>query len=105
MSQGFSYETFAAVIDVDRSTIYEWEKHHVEFSDAKKRAFDKCQLQWEKIGIGLALGQEKFRYGSTGSWAFNMKNRFGWTDKQEFTTKEGSAFQLSYSTDRKPDGN
>jgi hypothetical protein len=76
MSQGLSFETFAAVIDVNDDTLYEWAKVHPEFSDAKKRAFGKCKILWEKMGIAGATG--KIRNFNAAAWIFNMKNRFGW---------------------------
>lgn len=85
MASGLSYECFGAEIDVDRSTIYEWEKHHKEFSDAKKIAFDKNRSFWEKAGLqGMFMGGKDNPFNST-VWVFNMKNRFGWTDRKETT--------------------
>ena len=78
MSKGFSYETFAAVVNVDRDTIYNWEKLFVQFSDAKKKAFAQCQFFWENTGaIAMMGGVKNF---SAPMWIFNMKNRFKWHD-------------------------
>lgn len=94
MSKGFSYETFAAVVNVNRDTIYQWEKDYPNFSDAKKTAFDQCQMFWEKLGIDNILNvseSESFGEGQSSSkstslnasaWIFNMKNRFKWKDRQ-----------------------
>ena len=39
MGEGRSYETFAAVAEVGRSTIYDWELIYPEWVEAKKIAF------------------------------------------------------------------
>lgn len=82
MEQGYSFETFSAIIGVDRDTLYEWAKVYEEFSDSKKQAFIKCQLFWEKMGIDGLWGNKEASF-NTGVWVFNMKNRFGWKDRTE----------------------
>ena len=94
MGKGLSYESFAGEIGCCRRTLYNWEESQPAFLHAKKEAFEKCMLYWEKIGLGQATGQLK---GSTASWIFNMKNRFGWMDKTETTHKadeEAPAFTV-----------
>ena len=94
MDQGLSFETFAAVIKVNQDTLHEWVKVHPSFSEAKKVAFNKCLLFWEKLGIdhiintsdsesqGEGVGSSKSRSLNSAVWVFNMKNRFKWRDKQ-----------------------
>jgi hypothetical protein len=92
MAKGYSYESFAAVIDVDRSTLYAWESIHEGFSDAKKKAFEKNLLFWEKQGIDGLYSETEYdkntgkpsRSKSINSsiWNINMKNRHKWRDKQ-----------------------
>jgi hypothetical protein len=76
--QGLSYESFASDVDVCVDTLYEWEKVHKEFSDAKKKASAYSRAWWERMGQTgmLATGF------SASVWIFNMKNRFGWRDRQ-----------------------
>jgi len=74
MKKGLSYETFSAVIDVDDDTLYEWEKHHSEFSEAKAKAFKLCQLWWETTSGQGARGQIK--NFSAPMTIFNLKCRF-----------------------------
>jgi transcriptional regulator with XRE-family HTH domain len=90
MAEGFSYESFAGKIGTTRATLYNWEKQHPEFLDAKKHAFEACLQFWEAQGI-KGLWNESFKDddGTTVSrsvnasvWIFNMKNRFKWRDKQ-----------------------
>lgn len=99
MTKGFSYETFGSTIGVARATVFNWEKDNPQFLDAKKRAFDNCQLFWEKIGIDNIVSLSKnVREGNvsksvtktlnTGAWIFNMKNRFRWTDRMEVTSND-----------------
>lgn len=67
MAQGHSYESFSASIrekypsDKDRhfcrSTVYAWEADNIEFSDAKKQAFDCRLYTLEKQQNGLITGE------------------------------------------------
>jgi hypothetical protein len=108
MKAGYSFESFAGSIGVNRDTLYEWAKVNPEFSDAKKIGTEAGRLFWETKGIeGLFSTTE--RCGDQGSsksinatiWIFNMKNRFGWRDKQPDEEEESSSpkgpLVLSYS--------
>lgn len=101
MSSGLSFESFAAVIDVNRDTLYEWAKVHSDFSDTKKRAFDKCLLWWEKAGIAGLWGTKDSQF-NTGVFVFSMKNRFKWTDKVEVTGGDENTkpIMLSYKVEK-----
>lgn len=92
MGQGFSYESFAGVIGHAKETLYNIERRDKRFLDAKKRGFAKCQYWWENVGRMGMLGIAESRVNgevvrlerfNAASWIFNMKNRFGWTDKRE----------------------
>lgn len=90
MSQGLSFESFAGLIEVDRSTLYNWVKDYPDFERAKGIALEKSRLFWEKLGIQHILNESESttNVGSSSKslnsavWCFNMKNRFGWRDKQ-----------------------
>jgi len=74
---------------VNQDTLYEWDKVHPDFSEAKKIGFERSRLTWEKIGLDLA----KTGTGNATAFIFNMKNRFKkeWRDKVEngFTNEDG----------------
>lgn len=83
MKQGFSFESFSAVIKVNPDTLYEWAKVHPIFSEHKKEAFAACQYHWEKIGMeGMYMGTKENPFQSA-MWIFSMKARFKWADKTE----------------------
>jgi len=86
MSQGFSFESFAATIDTHRGTLYRWEREYPEFRDAKKSGLDKSLLFWERLGMQGATGAlEKF---NSSAWIFNLKNKHLWRDKTPDEIKE-----------------
>ena len=91
MGTGLSYEAFAGKLGVSKQTIYDWEKANPDFLDAKNIAFEQSRLFWEQKGIdGLFSETFEDKDAKTRSsksinatiWLFNMKNRFGWRDKQ-----------------------
>jgi transposase len=79
MAQGSSIEELQLVLKVHKDTIYEWAKEYPDFSDALKRGKALSEAWWREVGR-VNLKDDKFNY--TG-WYMNMKNRFGWKDKQE----------------------
>lgn len=50
-----------------------------EFRVTEKERQDLCQIWWDKQGRRMTQDGQ----GSAAVWVFNMKNRFGWRDKQE----------------------
>lgn len=90
MGKGLSFEAFAGLIGVSKQTLYDWEKTHAEFLDAKHRATEACRYWWEKQGVD-GLFTETTRDGRESTtrsinariWEINMKNRFKWKDRIE----------------------
>ena len=83
METGYSFETFGAGIEVAPSTLYNWVDAHPEFKEAKKIAFAKCQMFWEKMGMeGIFMGGKDNPF-QAGMWNFNMGARFRWSNKVE----------------------
>lgn len=81
MVDGASLTSFAAEIDVARSTINEWMENHPEFSEAVKRAKAKCAAWWEKQNRALTTGGS----GNATSCIFGLKNMAAedWREKVE----------------------
>lgn len=92
MAKGLSKEAFAGVIGIHKETIYNWAEANSEFSDAIKIGEAKCRVFWEQAGIDGMMGNiEGF---NAASWVFNLKNRFGWRDRQEVTGENGAPFTV-----------
>jgi transposase len=91
MREGLSYEAFGGVVGASKQTLYDWEKRHPEFIDAKRVGETQSLLYWEKVGrdglyhevIKDADGCTVNRSINATIWIFNMKNRFKWRDKSE----------------------
>jgi transposase len=93
LKNGDSYTTFASVLNVAVSTLYEWEKNFPEFSEAKSIGWPHYQKYWEDHGkTGLYHETFKDNDGMTVSrsinsavYIYNMKCRFpkDWRDMQE----------------------
>jgi hypothetical protein len=78
LESGLSIESFAGVIGVHRSTLYEWAGVHPEFSDTLKRGAEISLLFWERMGLTGMAG--KIQGFNAAVYIFNMKNRFKWRD-------------------------
>ena len=86
MSEGASIEEVAAELGVVKQTLYNWMNSYPEFKEAKMRGEQLSKAWWMRQGR-IALRDKEF---SPTLFYMNMKNRFGWSDKQE--TKETSKF-------------
>ena len=98
-AKGFSVESFAGLVGVDRDTIDNWIKLHPSFSEARKKASEASRMFWEKSAIDNLISKtvtvKKGNESKTESsqlnaaiWVFNMKNRFGWSDRKEITIED-----------------
>ena len=88
LASGYSLEALAGRLLIDRDTLYEWMKKGGDyfkptFSEAVKRGIDRGRYFWEKIGVEMSTMNSKARPGNFVTWIFNMKNRYGWTDKTD----------------------
>lgn len=81
MTQGYSIESFGAVANCGKTTIYRWLEEHEEFRNAYEEGRAKGMLFWEKLGVHGSVG--KLPGFKDRAWIFNMKNRFGWREKLE----------------------
>jgi len=83
LKDGASLTSFAAEIDVARSTINEWMEHYPEFSEACARAKAKCAAWWEKTNRNLAATGE----GNQGACKLGLTNMAA-DDWREVTRQE-----------------
>lgn len=81
LKEGASIEELGLELDIGYSTIYRWMDQHPEFKEAIKKGREYSQGWWMKEGR-TSLRDGKF---NPTLWYMNMKNRFGWSDKQEST--------------------
>jgi len=98
MREGASLVEVAAEIGVCRETIWDWtsedsERFIEEFSNTIKKGIRLSEAWWERKGR-TSLENKDFSY--TG-WYMNMKNRFGWRDKQEVTGSDGGPLEVQFT--------
>ena len=89
MEKGFSFRSFAGVIRVDFDTLYEWDRTHRDFSDAKKIGHGLQLVYDENMLDDLSRGNHG-KSASSATHIFKMKNCHKWVDKveSEVTTRE-----------------
>ena len=88
MAEGFSKEATAGYLNICKDTLYKWAAKHKDFADAIALGETKSQLLWEKTLVDYRVHTKNGSQINSQVFNLNMKNRFGWTDKQETKTEE-----------------
>ena len=105
MSEGYSFDSFGGIIEVDETTLYEWEKTHKEFSLSKSIGTQKSMVWWEKVGRKGMINEIPFFNDRI--WRLNMINRFRskWSDgtKNENNDKVKTEIIVRYESDTSED--
>lgn len=78
--EGCSDVEIRAEFGISQDLWERWLAEDQEFSVTAKAAKAACHAKWEQMGRKMAFGQAE---GNPTTWIFNMKNRFGWRDKQD----------------------
>lgn len=94
LKNGYMYQTFAAVVDVNLDTLYEWEKKYPSFKEAKEIGKPKFLWHWEKIGKAGMTGQIPHFNPST--WIFSMKNHHGWRNDPDKYNKPKETDEVTH---------
>ena len=85
MKKGYSQDVISAHLGITINVFHKW-MNKGEFRMAVEEGKKYSQLWWETQGIRAVQGEIKGFNSAV--WIFNMKNRFGWRDKQEITGDE-----------------
>ena len=77
---GESVAEVADKIGVTKQTIYDWCRIYPEFKEAFDLGKTLAESWWTKLG---REGSSCDAAINSKAWSFNMKNRFGWSEKVE----------------------
>lgn len=83
MSQGYSQKATAALLGITESTFNEWLNQYDEFRAAVDLGKGLCHVWWEQAGMDGMKG--KIKNFNSSVWSLNVKNRFGYSEKQEIS--------------------
>lgn len=97
MAEGASLVEIKGVLGISNDLHTRWIKEEPEYSETIKKGMGLCNVWWERIGR-INLTNREFNYVG---WYMNMKNRFGWADKQEISGKDGEKLEIVIVEDKK----
>jgi len=78
--EGASDVEVRCLLGIGESGWYTLIEDDEQFCRTVKECKSLCQVWWERQGRKMSCGESD---GNATTWIFNMKNRFGWHDKQQ----------------------
>ena len=92
---GASVIEVCADLGIAKRTYLVWREQRAEFNEAAELGDTLAEAWWTRQGR-LNLRDKEF---NSTMWYMNMKNRFGWRDKQEHMGAGGGALKIVLSQD------
>jgi hypothetical protein len=104
MSKGYSKEATAGYLRIAKETFYRWTREHKDFKDAVSIGESLSQRHWENKLVEHVVHTKNGSQINGQVFNLNMKNRFGWTDKNETKTEEVNPKKktFAFTLDAKP---
>ena len=94
-NEGASITEIACYLEISKNTLKALTDRDEIFLTAIKKCKQLCETWWEKKG---RKNMENKDFNST-LWYMNMRNRFGWADKQITENKNESTLTVTVSKD------
>jgi hypothetical protein len=92
---GSEVEQRAYVLGISKTVWYRWKEEEPAFKETVGECEAACHGWWERKGR-LNLENKDFSYAG---WNINMKNRFGWTDRQKILGDEDAPIEIKQQID------
>ena len=105
MNNGMSYESFGAEVSVAKNTLYEWEKIHDEWKEAKSIAMLKAQSFFEKRLVAKSSGMKYKNEGfdvkliDNSCLIFALKTRFHETYGEKKEIEHSGNIEINVDSD------
>ena len=105
MSEGYSKEAVAGHLSISKTTLYDWITKHKDFANAISIGETKSQMHWEGSLVKHVVHTKNGKQINGQVFNLNMKNRFGWRDKNEVDigNKDGDTFKFAFDLSDKPE--
>jgi len=78
MRKGYTFDAFAGLIEVSRSSLYRWLDDNEDFRDTKDRATALSLLHWEGIAMDGVWNHPKEKTINATVLLMNLRNRHNW---------------------------
>jgi transposase-like protein len=99
MSKGYSFESFGAVIDCGKASLYKWRDEHQEFSDALDMGRSKHLFMMEQMGQGNMVEHYQGPKLNTALYKLFMANIHGWREKTDVEQKSEASVKVYIDSD------
>jgi hypothetical protein len=97
-SEGGSDVECMAMLDISKEVWARFLEEEPEFTETIKRGQILCETWWLNVGrTGIyhsSGGKQIHTNVNPAMWFINMKNRFGWRDKQDIEAKVTNTFEI-----------
>lgn len=103
MSQGYSFESFGAVVDCGRATLFNWCDQFPSFKEAKLRGYEKGKRLFETILLAKMRGEQvkgmNLKASDTACLIFALKTRYRDTYSEKTDVSQSGEIKIVIDND------